>query len=108
MPDDFVRALWDPSAPLPAGWPSGTLGAFLLFLMPIGGGIPLGVLMARDGGAAPPFTALLYLASDLVGAVSNEPLLWLLMLLCRWLPPLGRLGEHLVGLSKRTGLRDIG
>src|SRR5436853_362069 len=44
MPDEFLHALWDPTAPLPAGWPNGILGAFLLFLMPIGGGIPLVVL----------------------------------------------------------------
>jgi hypothetical protein len=80
----------------------------LLFLMPIGGGIPLGVLMARDSGAAPHFTALLYLASDLLGAITNEPLLWLVVLLGRWWPPLSRLGAHLVRLSMRTGLRDGG
>ena len=60
-PDDLLRLLWDPTAPLPTSWPAGGLGAFLLFLVPVGGGIPLGVLMARDGGVTPLITALLYL-----------------------------------------------
>ena len=44
MPSDFLLPLLDPTAPLPAFWPSGGLGAFLLFLIPIGGGIPLASL----------------------------------------------------------------
>ncbi len=37
MSDEFWRALLDPSAPLPTGWPAGALGTFLLFCVPIGG-----------------------------------------------------------------------
>ena len=73
MPDDFVRALIDPTAPLPHGWPAGVLGIFLLFCVPVGGGIPLGVLMARDAGLPPALTLSLYFVSDLVLALTTEP-----------------------------------
>src|SRR5262249_8686034 len=63
MPDGFWRAVLDPNAPLPAGWPVGALGAFLLFCVPIGGGIPAGVLMARTAGVSPPVMAVLYFLS---------------------------------------------
>jgi len=48
MSDEFWRALLDPSAPLPHGWPVGAMGAFLLFCVPIGGGTL--ILLARDSG----------------------------------------------------------
>jgi hypothetical protein len=108
MPDDLLRAMLDPTAPLPAGWPSGTLGAFLLFLVPVGGGIPAGVLMARDGGASALLTALLYLVSDVVMSFTGEAMLKVVMLLGRWIPALGRLGQRLVSLSGNVGLRDSG
>lgn len=108
MPDDVLRALFDPTAPLPAGWPSGALGAFLLFLVPVGGGIPAGVLMARDGGASALLTALLYLVSDIVMSFTGEAMLKSLVLLGRWIPALGRLGQRLVSLSGNVGLRDSG
>jgi hypothetical protein len=106
--DDLLRLLWDPTAPLPTTWPAGGLGAFLLFLVPVGGGIPLGVLMARDAGVSPLITALLYLASDVVIAVFAEP--WLAFL--RWIGQrisfLGRVGERLSRLSGGAGLKDGG
>jgi hypothetical protein len=46
-----------------------------LFLIPVGGGIPAGVLLARAKGVAWPVTALLYLFSDVVLAVAFEPVL---------------------------------
>jgi hypothetical protein len=54
---------------------SGMLPVLKLFLLPVGGGIPSGVLLARDSGLAWPVTAGLYLVSDLVLAVCFEPLL---------------------------------
>ena len=72
MPSDFLQPLIDPTAPLPAIWPTGAWGAFLLFLIPIGGGIPLGVLMARDAGVSPLVMALMYLVSDVFMAVTHS------------------------------------
>jgi hypothetical protein len=107
-PDDLLRLLWDPTAPLPSSWPGGALGAFLLFLVPVGGGIPLGVLIARDGGVTPLVTALLYLASDVVLAVFTEPWLAFLRWLSRHVAFVGRIGAVLGRLSGRAGLRDSG
>ncbi len=108
MSDEFWRAVMDPSAPLPGGWPRGAWGAFLLFLVPVGGGIPAGVLMARDGGVSPPVMAFLYLVSDVVLAFVFEPLLWLMTRVGRLVPPLGRLVARLAGAVQAAGLRAGG
>jgi hypothetical protein len=107
-PDDLLRLLWDPTAPLPATWPTGGLGAFMLFLVPVGGGIPLGVLIARDGGVSPLITALLYLASDVVIAFFAEPWLALRRWVGRRVPFVGRVGALFQRFSSGAGLRDSG
>lgn len=48
-----------------------------LFLIPVGGGIPAGVLLARDLGLAWPIMAVLYLISDVILACVFEPLMLL-------------------------------
>lgn len=108
MPDDFTRALLDPTAPLPAGWPSGALGAFCLFLLPIGGGIPAGVLMANAAGVSPVVTAFLYFLSDVVLACTTEPFLLFARWLARRVPVLGAIGQKLSRLTDRSGLRENG
>jgi hypothetical protein len=108
MPSDFLLPLIDPTAPLPAYWPSGIWGAFLLFLVPIGGGIPLGVLIGRDAGATPLMLAGMYFVSDLVMAVTHEPIFWLLGWLAGVVPALGKVRDFFRKASSRTGLRDEG
>lgn len=108
MPDDLLHALVDPTAPLPASWPTGVLGVFLLFLVPIGGGIPFGVLMARDAGISLAATAGLYFLSDVVLALTTEPFLALLRALSRRIPVLARVGRGLGRLSGSAGLQDGG
>jgi len=108
MSDEFWRAVFDPSAPLPHGWPVGALGAFLLFCVPIGGGIPAGVLMARNAGVSPPVMAVLYFFSDLVLAVTFEPILVALAWLGRWIPPLARMGAAIRALATRAGGSQTG
>ena len=103
MSDELWRALLDPSAPLPTGWPVGALGAFLLFCVPIGGGIPAGVLMARGAGVSPPMMAVLYALSDVVLAFTFEPVLVVLRWLGRFVPPLGRLARAIGRQAARTG-----
>ena len=49
----------------------------LLFLIPIGGGIPAGVLLARSRGIEWPVMALLYFISDVMLACAFEPVLLL-------------------------------
>jgi len=108
VPDDLPRLLLDPSAPLPTTWPTGALGAFLLFLLPVGGGIPMGVLLARDAGVPAIPTAALYLVSDVVLAFTAEPMLALLRLAGRRVAFLGRIGNRLARLTGQAGLRDDG
>lgn len=64
----------------------------MLFLLPVGGGIPAGVLLARSRGMAWPLTAGLYFVSDVVLALAFEPVLRLLVVLGRKVPFLARLG----------------
>ena len=55
------------------------MGAVLwLFLIPVGGGIPAGVLLAKARGLSWPLIGALYLASDLILALAFEPMLRLL------------------------------
>lgn len=58
------------------------LGVLKLFVIPVGGGIPAGVLLAKAKGLAWPVTTLVYLVSDLLLAVVFEPVLRLLALIC--------------------------
>jgi hypothetical protein len=108
MPDGFWHAVLDPSAPLPAGWPMGALGAFMLFCVPIGGGIPAGVLMARTAGVSPPAMAVLYFLSDIVLAFTFEPMLRLARWLGRFLPPLAWLARTMRALATRSGASASG
>ena len=108
MPSDFLLPLIDPTAPLPAYWPGGFWGAFLLFLVPIGGGIPLGVLMARDAGVSLPMMALMYFVSDIFMAVTHEPFFWLLGWLASVVPAVGKVRDFFARASSGAGLRDGG
>lgn len=53
-----------------------------LFLIPVGGGIPAGVLLAKAKGLLWPVTALLYLVSDVILAVAFEPILRAIAFVC--------------------------
>src|SRR6185503_13369671 len=108
MPSGFLIPLIDPTAPLPAYWPAGSWGAFLLFLVPIGGGIPLGVLMARDAGVSPPMMALMYFVSDIFMAVTHEPFFWLLGWLASVVPAVGKVRDFFARASSSAGLQDEG
>ena len=68
----------------------GLLAVLGLFLIPIGGGIPAGVLMARKVGLAWPVTAGLYFVSDVILAFAFEPVLRALVALGRRIPLLAR------------------
>lgn len=108
MPSDFLAPLIDPTAPLPAIWPTGAWGAFLLFLIPIGGGIPLGVIMGRDAGLSPLTMSGMYLVSDIFMAVTHEPFFWLLGWLASSVPVLGKVRDFFRKASNSAGLKDEG
>jgi hypothetical protein len=104
----YLRTQFDPSAPLPDLWPAGVFGVFLIFVLPTIVGIPLGVIMARDAALSPLLTAGLYFASDLVLAVTAEPMLAGLRWVARRVPILDRLGTRLAHLTETTGLQEGG
>jgi hypothetical protein len=108
LANQFTRAVFDPTAPLPTLWPTGAWGVFLVFVTQIGAGIPLGVLMARNAGLPPVAMAGLYLASDVVLAVTMEPILALLRWLGQRVEFLGRLGNRLSRFSGAAGLQGGG
>ena len=66
------------------------LAVFSLFLIPIGGGIPAGVLLGRDKGLSWLVMSALYFVSDLVLAVAFEPLMHGVIALGKKVPPLAR------------------
>jgi len=84
------------------------LGVLKLFVIPVGGGIPAGVLLARDSGLAWPVTALLYLVSDILLAVAFEPVLRLLAALALRVPFLARFGAAMKVASARSAERLVG
>jgi len=84
-------------------WP-----VLMLFLIPIGGGIPAGVLLAARQGIAWPVTAALYLVSDLILAVLFEPVLLMLAAAGRRLPIVARFGAAMGQAMERAAARHIG
>src|SRR4030095_2570418 len=88
--------------------PVGALGAFLLSCVPIGGGIPAGVLMARNAGVSPPVMACLCFLSDVILAFTFEPILRALAWVGRWVPFVGRLGGAVRRIATRAGGAESG
>ncbi len=78
------------------------LSVLKLFLLPVGGGIPAGVLLAHVKGLAWPITIALYLVSDIVLALAFEPILRILTTLCGKIPLLVRLSRVLKTASARS------
>ena len=74
----------------------------MLFLIPVGGGIPAGVMLARTNGLAWPLTALLYLVSDVMLAFAFEPVLRIFAALGRELPFLARVSAAMKAMMDRT------
>ncbi|HXJ37250.1 MAG TPA: hypothetical protein VMS22_24740 [Candidatus Eisenbacteria bacterium] len=90
------RLAWDPTAPVPDGWPRGWWGVLLLFCIPGGMGIPPGVLLGHNGGLGPLVMGVLYFASDVVLAFVFEPMLVVLSALARRVPRLRLAGEMMM------------
>jgi len=74
----------------------------MLFLIPVGGGIPAGVLLAQSKGLAWPVTAGLYLVSDLMLALAFEPVLRLLAWLGGRVPFLARFSARMKAAMARS------
>jgi hypothetical protein len=74
----------------------------ILFLIPIGGGIPAGVLMARSLSIEWPIMMVLYFISDVILACLFEPLMWLVIAAGKRSPFLARLSEAISQMTKKT------
>jgi hypothetical protein len=74
----------------------------MLFLLPVGGGIPAGVLLARSKGLTWPLTAGLYFGSDVILALAFEPVLRLLVAWVEKVPFLARLSAAMKVLLDRS------
>jgi hypothetical protein len=73
-----------------------------LFIIPVGGGIPSGVLLASSKGLAWPITSVLYLVSDIALALAFEPILRLVTLIVGKVPFLIRFSAAFKAASARS------
>ncbi len=78
------------------------LSVLKLFIIPVGGGIPAGVLLAQAKGVAWPITVLLYLVSDLMLAIAFEPVLRLIARICGKVAILARFGALMQEATVRS------
>jgi hypothetical protein len=91
----------DPSASI-------MLPVLKLFLLPVGGGIPAGVLLASAKGLAWPITTGLYLISDVILAIVFEPILRILAVFMGKVPFLTRLSAALKAVMSRSAAHFSG
>jgi hypothetical protein len=91
------------SQPISLGQPETALFSVLrLFLIPVGGGIPAGVMLAHAKGLAWPITTGLYLVSDIILAIAFEPVLRLIAFICGKTPFLARIRDAYKAASVRS------
>jgi hypothetical protein len=84
------------------------LSVLKLFIIPVGGGIPAGVLLAQTKGVAWPFTTLLYLVSDIALALAFEPILRLISVVVGKVPLLTRFSAALKAATARSAAHISG
>lgn len=78
------------------------LSVLNLFIIPVGGGIPAGVMFAQAKGLPWLITTLLYLVSDIVLAVAFEPILRFFAFSCGKISFLARIGDVFKTASARS------
>lgn len=78
------------------------LPVLMLFILPFGGGIPAGVLLARGKGLAWPLTAGLYFVSDVGLALAFEPILRLVVAWGKKVPFLTRFSVAMKAAMDRS------
>ncbi len=77
-------------------------GVLSLFLIPIGGGIPAGVLLARSRSIQWPVTVILYLISDIILACMLEPIILLVIKAGKRSPKFARIRDAFRESLKKT------
>ncbi len=81
---------------------SDMLSVLKLFVIPVGGGIPAGVMLAQSKGMLWPVMTILYLLSDIALALAFEPVLRVLAFICGKVPFLVRLNFALKAATARS------
>jgi hypothetical protein len=81
------------------------LSVLKLFIIPVGGGIPAGVLLASAKGLAWPIITVLYLVSDIFLALAFEPILRVVAAVMGRVPFLARFGAVLKDATARSVAR---
>jgi hypothetical protein len=82
--------------------PSIMLSVLKLFIIPVGGGIPAGVLLAQAKGLAWPITTGLYLVSDIALALAFEPILRFVSAVVGKIPVLAKFSVALKAVTARS------
>lgn len=108
VPAELVQASFTPATALPVTLFAGSLGALLAFFMPLGAGIPLGVLLARDSGLGIPGAVALYTVAYTFRILKIETIFFLFRWLQSRVPQLQRATELVNRASVRSGLRGGG
>jgi hypothetical protein len=85
-------------------WPPGALGAFLIFMVPIGPGKPAGILLGREAGLGPLEILGLYAAKDVLTGLYLEPLLRLIARHGSRFAWARSAGEQITAIATRTHL----
>ena len=83
-------------------WPAGSWAVLSLFVIPVGGGIPAGVLLGRSHGLGWPWMEVLYFVSDVLLACVFEPVMHAVIAAGRRIPRLARATEAMRQAMKRT------
>ena len=78
------------------------LSVLKLFIIPVGGGIPAGVLLAQAKGLPWSITTGLYLVSDVALAIAFEPFLRLIAAVVRKIPFLARFSAAFKAATARS------
>lgn len=81
---------------------SDSWAVLVLFLIPVGGGIPAGVLLARNRALGWPVMMILYFISDVILACVFEPVMLLLIAVGKRVSFLARLGEAMSRSIRKT------
>ncbi len=84
------------------GFISNACDVFLLFTIPIGGGIPAGVILAKSRGIEWKALLLLYLVSDIALACTFESLMRLIIMAGKRFHFLGRFNEAVKNAMNQT------
>jgi len=84
------------------------LSVLKLFIIPVGGGIPAGVILAQTKAMAWPVTTLLYLISDICLAFAFEPILRVLAFICGKISYLARVSAVMKTATARSVHHMIG